>query len=120
MKRQPHGFIRVSPLLLDPPTQRLIFSLGGSIRDSGLIQCETKKIHDKIVELLDAKHIEMKFEEKFKEDGKEMPPSFLKRMKEFNSRRPPVVYDGPSIFAESQNGEARRLRQWFSGGPENV
>ena len=116
----PHGFIRVSPLLLDPPTQGLIFSLGGSIRESGLIQCETKKIHDKIIALLDAKHIEMKLEDKFEEGDGKLPPSFLKRLKEFNSRRPPVVYDGPSIFAESRAGDARRLHQWFSGGPENV
>ena len=111
--RLPHGFIRVSPLVLDRSTQGLVFALGASIRDSGLIQSQTKEIPAEVKELLDARQTEMTFEDTYEDKPLEIPPGWWRRIREINRLPTPVLFDTKAIWEEENAGKDRRLRRWF-------
>jgi hypothetical protein len=113
-KKRPHGHLVVAPILLDDETKQMLYSMGASIRDSRAIQCMTPEIRESAEILLESRKIPATFQEDYRDERMEFPPSFYQRMVDFNRYAAPVAYSESAIMTETVLNDARRLRNWFT------
>ena len=65
--KQPHAFVMVHPMKIDQGLMDELFGAGASVRDTGIIQCDTAAVHDAVLEILEHKsrdHEDVDYEQK--------------------------------------------------------
>ena len=70
--KQPHSFVRVykmsgKPEIINQELMNELFGAGASVRDVGIVQCDTIAVHDAVLEILEEKnreHETVDYEEK--------------------------------------------------------
>jgi len=114
LKRKPFKYIRVADVLLDDEVGEMILSVGASLKGDGVVQCMDEEIFESAKSIFDAAKIPMSIEDDYEEKRIEFPPSFYRRMVDFNRDSAPLEYDHNQLMNESVMGDARRLWKWLS------
>ena len=53
--RKPHAFVEVKPKRITQELMNEVFEVGASVRDTGIIQCDSYAVHGAVLDMLEGK-----------------------------------------------------------------